>query len=767
MVSDLVNAQVDPETVARIRACRLVPIGKTGGGVRPIAVGEAIARIACAVVLARHLAILLKHFGELQLALAPGGVESAAHFFRAERASGATVITLDAKNAFNAVSRRAIRDTLGAMPALAGMWPLFGLLYAGRSALHLPNGSTIYSEEGVRQGDVFGPALFALVVQPILERCSATHPTVKLKAFLDDISLSSQDLPALAQAFAWLVPELAAIGLQLNPGKCFVLGPTPAISDDLAAALGIASASTWDKAPGAIRLLGALLGPDDVVRPALVMLAMKQCELLPRLASLTPDEAYALLRFCAVPRFTFFARVHPPEICGEACSVFDDAIMRELARIAEVAPSALAPGTPHAELAGLPMPLGGLGIRSISSIAPQAYLASSRPEGDSQEVLTMAIDAATAARLAQGELGGLLAANRPAATRLIFAQPEEDTPTWGKGLFAVALQMRLGLTHRATCMPAGTTALLCDCGLSLKTHEWADHVCGCTKRQGYNASARAADVNALVASFVAVRAPQLGPVKQPPVGRGLLADLAVTLPAGRLVVDWVVYSPLARSRPSEAKSEARKAKHYEGCDAVVGCAASCRGNLSRATLTVVRSLEAACNAPKNALANALIRCIVASTASVINDARLRTGFGLAGAPFVLAPPRPTLPLSALAPLSPDDELAPSAAAPDIACTDDDEPCLNTSPLGPSALPSSVSSPQKTTIGSEQDDGKVLKDEGRDDGELTNVDNSFSLFHSPPVSSPHVSTDTVFPKNTQDKEGNAQRVSLSRCDPAVE
>ncbi len=37
--------------------------------------------------------------------------------------------------------------------------------------------------------------------------------------------------------------------------------------------------------------------------------------------------------------------------------------------------------------------------------------------------------------------------------------------------------------------------------------------------------------------------------------------------------------------------------------------------------------------------------------------------------------------------------------------------------------------------STKDDGQVPKDEGRDDGELTNVDNSCSLFQSPPVSSP--------------------------------
>jgi hypothetical protein len=59
----------------------------------------------------------------------------------------------------------------------------------------------------------------------------------------------------------------------------------------------------------------------------------------------------------------------------------------------------------HAELASLPMTLSGLGIRSISSIAHLAYRASSQPDGDSQDVLTAALDKATAERLGQGDLG--------------------------------------------------------------------------------------------------------------------------------------------------------------------------------------------------------------------------------------------------------------------------------------------------------------------------------------------------------------------------
>ncbi len=63
--------------------------------------------------------------------------------------------------------------------------------------------------------------------------------------------------------------------------------------------------------------------------------------------------------------------------------------------------------------------------------------------------------------------------------------------------------------------------------------------------------------------------------------------------------------------------------------------------------------------------------------------------------------------------------------------------------------------------------EIPKVENGDDGDLTNVDNSFLFFQSPPVSSPHVSTDTASAKKTQNKEGNAKRVSLSQRDPVVE
>jgi hypothetical protein len=123
-------------------------------------------------------------------------------------------------------------------------------------------------------------------------------------------------------------------------------------------------------------------------------------------------------------------------------------------------------------------------------------------------------------------------------------------------------------------------------------------------------------MNHLVYSYVSRAAPSLVPQEQPAVaghnGEQLFADLAIQLPAGPLVLDWVVFSSLAPSAPSAKKSEAAKGRTYPASAGVIPCAVSCRGGLSATTLRVLRGIEAACKGDKNSLGAPFILSVVSS-----------------------------------------------------------------------------------------------------------------------------------------------------------
>jgi hypothetical protein len=559
MLTALANGTVAHSVACRLRASRLISIctaveGKTK--VRPIAVGEAWTRLAGTLALDRCLAALQQRFGEVQLALTQGGAEKGIHLARAAMRRGETCVTLDAKNAFNSLKRQAIANTLQADPILAPLVPLFRTLYGAWSILRRPSGETIWSKSGVRQGDSAGPALFAATTFPALCRVRAAFPSVRIVAYLDDVTLLSADGEALVGASKALASEFRALGLELAAEKCHVCGP---LANPVAAACGFRPVTI-------IRVLGAFLGPDsttDLQSAELLATASKQSTLLKRLACLSDEEAFALLRVCVVPRFVFAARVHPPEVSSAAVKAFDSSVRAELERLLN---TPIPDGSLACALSGLAIADGGLGVRRIAPMAAEAYAASlGGMAAESQAVRQHAQDLATIARIDADERHRTIrAANKKTHARLVLAAPTTNTPPWGSGRFAVQLQLRLGISPLSA---QDVASLACDCGVVCSKADFIAHVAGCSVRPGYNASGRATDMNEAVISFLRSHRASCAPERSPPVAPdgSILADLLVHLPwpgpdpsaPNVVVVDWRVFSPLAPSRPT-AKDAANK-----------------------------------------------------------------------------------------------------------------------------------------------------------------------------------------------------------------
>jgi hypothetical protein len=363
ILEDIINGNVSEQCADILASSVLMALPKTDTKVRPIAMGEALLRLAARVCIKTYPIAWSKH----QYAFRPGGAELLAHEVRALVKMGFIGYSLDMENAFNRLYRWAflevIPDSLIRLVNMTYCRP--GRLYlrqARRIAAHL------CSERGVRQGDVLGPILFALAIEHILEG-AAERFGVRCLAYLDDITVLSQSQAQVDAALAWMLAELEKIGLNENVSKrqtVSSLSPLP------------------------IKIVGAYVaGPEKAIQDALVSkVPAAFFEQLPRLH---PTIAMLLLRVCGEPRFTFLARTHPPEQLGPSALAMDKVSYTALASILALPLEALMAETALDSrfLAALPLKMGGLAVTNWETLAPVAYLASSM--GRSQKNLTQAL----------------------------------------------------------------------------------------------------------------------------------------------------------------------------------------------------------------------------------------------------------------------------------------------------------------------------------------------------------------------------------------
>jgi hypothetical protein len=230
--------------VPELLDCRLIAVQKPGGrGIRPIAIGEALYRLAglCAMRACPNAGCDL---APLQLGVGvSGGSPAVGHAVRAYLAANpdCVLVQVDAVNAFNSVDRSPL------LAAVHRRYPgLFAFAcYAYRSASRLfvdgaPAGTPpVLSERGVRQGDPCGGLFFAATVQGGLEQLCRAHPSVLPAAYLDDSSLLGTPEAVIA-AFPAFCDLSADVGLAVSRPKSGVYSPTAQAAAHTAAALGLA-----------------------------------------------------------------------------------------------------------------------------------------------------------------------------------------------------------------------------------------------------------------------------------------------------------------------------------------------------------------------------------------------------------------------------------------------------------------------------------------------------------------------------------------------
>ena len=163
-----------PETIRpAFYGASLCALSKKGGGIRPIAVGNTLRRLATKVVLAPITPTIRGQLEPTQLGVGtPSGCEAAVRARRHYMESTTTpkvILKIDLKNAFNSIRRDKILSVIREYTPEA--YHLFHQAY-GKETWLFHGESVIASATGLQQGDPAGPALFALTIDDLVNLSS-------------------------------------------------------------------------------------------------------------------------------------------------------------------------------------------------------------------------------------------------------------------------------------------------------------------------------------------------------------------------------------------------------------------------------------------------------------------------------------------------------------------------------------------------------------------------------------------------------------------
>ena len=178
-------------------------------------------------------------------------------------------LSIDMANAFNAIDRAAMLSAIYTNPDLAQCWIMVGFGYGQPSLLlmrcddSVPDSDAfIESQTGVRQGDPLAALLFSLTMHPVYDSL-ARVASKGCYAYVDDGHFVGT-IDECWKIWELLPSKLEPLGLSLNAAKCqltcFHMDHAEHPADHLSLERFRASPLTIN----ALRLLGCVIGMDDV-----------------------------------------------------------------------------------------------------------------------------------------------------------------------------------------------------------------------------------------------------------------------------------------------------------------------------------------------------------------------------------------------------------------------------------------------------------------------------------------------------------------------
>ena len=365
VINSILAGSVPVEIRPLLFGANLIALRKKDGGIRPIAVGCTLRRIAAKLGCSSIIELLRPYLQPLQMGFGtPGGAEAihrAVRLFVAA-AQPSLLAKLDFENAFNTLLRQWLLDV--SSQRIPSLFPLVLQAYGAPS--HLLFGDFLISSEvGLQQGDPLAPALFCLAIQPMIESLSST-----LNAhYLDDGTLGDK-ADVVADDIAQIKQRSAEIGLKLNPAKCelFLIGEQdPAVMKSISLLLPGAKITSAED----LELLGAPI-TDEALPHALAKKITTIRLLVKRLESLQSHVALFLLKSClSIPKMVYLLRCAPAWKEPLLLESFDQVMRESLESILNCSID-----DPTWAQASLPVAKAGIGIRSARDLSVPAFLAS-------------------------------------------------------------------------------------------------------------------------------------------------------------------------------------------------------------------------------------------------------------------------------------------------------------------------------------------------------------------------------------------------------
>ena len=362
--------KVPPEVIETFYGANLIALGKEDGGVRPIAIGFTLRRLAAKLIMFAHKDFSKQEFQPNQLGVGtPKGAEAAVHALRSYLENPETkdkvLLKIDFKNAFNMIRRDKILDLV--KKKLPKIYNFVYQEYAEKTSLRFGS-EIIKSNEGVQQGDPLGPFLFSLGIQDLIKNCKSEFNAW----YLDDGTLAGDVETVLTDAKT-ITLAANSHGLIVNPKKSelFLIRPESILCKDAPKFFNTIMEGIKIVERNDLKLLGAPIFPEaieSVLGPKIENLIL----MTERLKQIDSHEAMFLLRHCyGIPKFTYFLRTAPCFMKPNILDKFDNIIKEALVDILNIS----MPQNAYSQ-ATLPIANGGLGLRLATDIALVGFLSS-------------------------------------------------------------------------------------------------------------------------------------------------------------------------------------------------------------------------------------------------------------------------------------------------------------------------------------------------------------------------------------------------------
>jgi hypothetical protein len=407
---------------------RLYAIPKKSGSISPILVGDSDRRLVGAAMMKRLKPSLYKYLlashnrvAQVGVGVPDGGVRCYKAIQSLLPAYPYTrlpdddidltdphtlhcVLSLDAENAFNSMSRTAIFDAVcgqasraydcGAiqpgdpLPSPDQLQEFLGYLethYLDAAQLtYLADGLSFIIEglQGVQQGDPAAAGIYAVGQHPILIRVATRFPRVFIIAYADNIFLLGSVEQCLACAADLKMRMREDLDLNIQPKSSWIHVPAwahlpypPMQYKEILERfpdLGDLPLSLHGEI-----IVGVPFGTSEYCREQATKIATEILDKYKKIEPV-PDGRihFQLVRFCLHTKFQYLLRCLPPHLCEEITNDLDTAAFTSLMQYGGW-PDLAEPNPPSYQLGKLKLSLphrhGGFGVTKLQDIAPSAY----------------------------------------------------------------------------------------------------------------------------------------------------------------------------------------------------------------------------------------------------------------------------------------------------------------------------------------------------------------------------------------------------------